>query len=191
MGMHKEIFTKLTDQQLTTSKSIEHNTINFFDDSTNIISTKNASEIQDYLNQFYLLFKAVYNINKLKINNDKTLLMIICKRRFRANTKNIQMVAKGHKVKQVQHVKILGYIIRRNLQNDRQINKTISNINNRLFNIKKLGNKSTFETRKILVKSIVIGKLNYAPPLLSNSTQAQLQILNTQIIKSCQTILGN
>merc|ERR1712243_220314 len=87
--------------------------------------------------------------------------------------------------------KILGYIIQRNLQNDRQINKTILNIINRLFNIKKLGNKSTFKTRKILVKSIVIGKLNYALPLLSNSTQAQLQKLNTLIIKSCRTILGN
>merc|ERR1712243_222432 len=87
--------------------------------------------------------------------------------------------------------KILGYIIQRNLQNDHQINKTISNINNRPLNIKKLGNKSTLKTRKILVKSIVIGKLNYGLPLLSNSTQAQLQKLNTLIIKSCQTILGN
>merc|ERR1712082_261371 len=101
------------------------------------------------------------------------------------------MYANSYKVKQVQHVKILGYIIQRNLQNDRQINKTISNINNRLFNIKKLGNKSTFTTRKILVKSIEIGKLNYALPLLSNSTQAQLQKLNTLIIKSCRTLLGN
>merc|ERR1711873_186658 len=79
----------------------------------------------------------------------------------------------------------------RNLQNDCQIDKTISNINNRLFNIKKLGNKSTLKTRKILVKSIVISKLNYALPLLSNSTQAQLQKLNTLIIKCCQVIMGN
>merc|ERR1712240_44833 len=138
--------------------------------------------IQDYLNKFYLLLEAVYNTNKLKINNDKTLLMIICKRRFRANTKNIQLVANGHKVKQVQQVKILRYIIQRNLQNDHQINKTISNINNRLFNIKKLGNKSTLKTRKILVKSIVIGKLNYA---------LQLQKLNTLIIKSCRVKIRN
>ena len=117
--------------------------------------------------------------------------MIICKRRFKSQTKNIQMVANGHKVKQVQHVKILGYIIQRNLQNDRQMNKTISNINNRLYNIKKLGNKSTFKTRKILVKSIVISKLNYTLPLLSNSTQAQLQKLNTLNIKSCRVIIGN
>merc|ERR1712243_473327 len=139
--IHKDIFTKLTGQQLTISQSIEHNTINFVDDSINIISTKNALEIQDYLNKFYLLLEAVYNTNKLKINFDKTLLMIVCKRRFSTNTKNIQMVANGHKVKQVQHIKILGYIIQRNLQNDRQINKTILNINNRLFNIKKVGNK--------------------------------------------------
>ena len=150
--MHKEIFTELTGQQITSSKNIEHNTINFVDDSTNIISTKNTAEIQQYLNKFYLLLEAVYNTNKLKINNYETVSMITCKNWFRFQTKNIQMVANGYKVKQVHYVKILGYIIQRNLQNDCQINKTISNINNRLCNIMKLGNKSKFKTRKILVK---------------------------------------
>ena len=84
------------------------------------------------------------------------------------------MFASGYKDKQVLHVKILGHIIQSNLRNDRQINKTIANINNRLFNIKKLGNKTKMKSRIILVKSIIIGKLNYALPLLSNSTQSQL-----------------
>ena len=135
--MHKEIFTKLTSHQITSSKNIEHNTINFVDDSTNIISTKNTAEIQEYLNKFYLLLEAVYNANKFNINKDKTVLMIICKEKFRYQTKNIQMYASGYKVKQVQHVIILGHIIQSNLRNDRQINKTIANINNHLFNIKK------------------------------------------------------
>ena len=77
--MHKEIYTKLTQHKQTTSTNINHTTINFIDDSTNIISTSKTNEIQDYTNKFYRLLEAVYNINKLKINNDKTELMIICK----------------------------------------------------------------------------------------------------------------
>ena len=42
-----------------------------------------------------------------------------------------------------------------------------------------------------MVKAIVIGKLNYALPLLSNSTQVQLQKLNSLITKSCKIIVGN
>ena len=86
----------------------------FVDDSTNIISTTKISEMQEYINKFYKLLEAVYSINMLKINNDKTELMIICRNCFRKDTKHIQMTASGHKVKQVSKVKILGYIMQSN-----------------------------------------------------------------------------
>lgn len=54
-----------------------------------------------------------------------------------------------------------------------------------------MGNKTTIKTRKMLVKSIVIGKLIYTLPLLVNSTQNQLQRLNTLINKCGKTIIGN
>jgi len=96
--------------------------------------------------------------------------MIVCKNRFRKTTKNIQMYASGYKVNQVPKVKILGHIILSNLHNDKQINKTISNNNNRLYNIKKLGTQTLINSHTILVKAIVIGKLHYALALLSNFT---------------------
>ena len=115
--MHKDIFTKLTNLPLTTSTNIEHNTVIFVDDSTNIISTTNGLEIQDYINKLYSLLEAIYNTNKLIINKDKTELMIIYKNRYRKLTKSIQMYASGYKVNQVQKVKILGNIIQYNLHN--------------------------------------------------------------------------
>ena len=101
------------------------------------------------------------------------------------------MYASGYKVNQVQKVKILGHIIQSNLHNDKQINKTTANINNSIYDIKKLGTQTHIKSRTILVKSIVIGKLNYALPLLSNSTQSQLQKLNTLITKCCKVIISN
>ena len=157
--------------------NIEHNTVNFVDDLTNIISTNNSTDMQNYINKFYSLLEAVYNINKLIINKDKTELMIVCKNCFRKTTKNIQMYASGYKVNQVPKVKILGHIIQSNLRNDKQINKTISNINNCLYNIKKLGTQTLIKSHTILVKAIVIGKLNYALALLSNSNKTKLQNL--------------
>ena len=96
------------------------------------------------------------------------------------------MYASGYKVNQVPKVKILGHIIQSNLRNDKQISKTISNINNHLYNIKKLGNKTQIKSRTILVKAIVIGKFNYALALLSNSIKQQLQKLNTLIKKAAE-----
>ena len=57
------------------------------------------------------------------------------------------MYAGKYRVKQVDTVKVLGYKIQSNLHNDAQVNKTIANINHRIYNMKKLGNKTKFETR--------------------------------------------
>merc|ERR1712208_17911 len=85
--MNHDIFTNLTVLPKTISINIEHNTVNFVDDSTNIISTNNSTEIQNYINKFYSLLEAVYNINKSIINKDKTELMIVCKNCFRKKPK--------------------------------------------------------------------------------------------------------
>merc|ERR1712115_281012 len=58
-------------------------------------------------------------------------------------------------------------------------------------NIKKLGSHTQIKSRIISTKAIVIGKLNYALPLLCNSTKAQLYKLNTLITKSCRVIMGS
>lgn len=106
--MQKQIFTTLTNLPITTSTNIEHTTINFVDDSTNIISTPQVLEIQDYINKFYSLLENIYDTNKLTINKEKTELMIVCKNKHRKQTKSIQMYANGYKVNQVQQAKILG-----------------------------------------------------------------------------------
>merc|ERR1712240_35946 len=189
--MNDEIFTTIMGNAIIDTKEIEHLTVNFVDDSTNLIISKDTTKLQTYLNNFYILLQKVYHTNKLIINQEKTELMIICKNGNRKNSKTIQMYVDNYKVKQVEKVKILGFQIQSNLHNDAQITKTISNINNRLYNIKKLGSQTKFKTRRTIVKSIIIGKLNYAIPLLSNSTKLQLQKLNSLIIKSCKAIIGN
>lgn len=65
--MQNDIFHKLTGLQQITTNTINYCTVNFVDDSTNIISTTNSTEIQEYINKFYKLLEAVYNINKLII----------------------------------------------------------------------------------------------------------------------------
>ena len=70
--MHNDIYTALTKHQPTTTNNINHCTVNFVDNSTNIFSTNKVEDMQEYINKFYNLLEPVYNINKLKINNEKT-----------------------------------------------------------------------------------------------------------------------
>ena len=101
------------------------------------------------------------------------------------------MRADNHIVKQVDKIKILGFYIQSNLSNHSQIQKLISNLSNRLYNVKKIGSKTKFSSRLILIKSIILRKINYTLPLLINSTQRQLERLNVIINKSCRIIIGN
>ena len=119
--------------------------MNFVDDSSNIVYTKDIQNLGEYINKFYILLEAIYSINKLAINSDKTELMIICKNKYRKDTKHIVMQASNFIVNQVKKVKILGYTIQSNLKNNAQIGNILSNLNNRIYNIKKLGNKTFSE----------------------------------------------
>ena len=167
--MNNDIYTGLTQHTTTTATKIAHSTVNFVDDSTNITSSQQKDDITEYTNKFYTLLEAVYNTNKLKINNDKTKLMVTCKPKHRKDTKTIKITASGHKVKQVNKAKILGYTMLNNLNHDNHISTITSNINHRSFNIRQLTKHTTVQSRKILVKAIVIDKLNYGLPLLCNA----------------------
>ena len=58
--MHNNIYTALTNHQPTTTNNISHCTVNFIDNSTNIISTSKVEDMQEYINKFYNLLEAEY-----------------------------------------------------------------------------------------------------------------------------------
>ena len=59
--IHSNSYSLLTKQPKLTFKSFTHLTINFVDDSTNIIGSKDFDVIQSYLEQYYCLFKTYYS----------------------------------------------------------------------------------------------------------------------------------
>ena len=75
--MTDEIYTKLTrDDNINENSTILHDILQYVDDSNNIIITDNIDEIQPYINNYIKLIKSFYNINKLKINRDKSKVII-------------------------------------------------------------------------------------------------------------------
>ena len=59
--LNDEIFTTITGNPTIDTKEIEHLTVNFGDDSTNLIITKDPTKLQTYLNNFYILLQKVYH----------------------------------------------------------------------------------------------------------------------------------
>ena len=164
--MGTQMYKNITGKNNSENNKIIHNAIIFVDDNTNIISGKNYIKINSYLNDFYFLLQKFYNSNKLKINPDKTEILVTCKQRLCTDTDKITFNADGYKVLQSDHVKILGYIIQKNLQNDKQINNMIKNCYFKLHNLYQIKHLINFKTRLQLANSIVIDIINYGLPIL-------------------------
>ena len=70
--MNTTTYTDLTGKPYKNYKQHYHDTINFIDDSTNIITLKNSNEIKEYLDNYYLHLHCFYQTNKLFLNSNKT-----------------------------------------------------------------------------------------------------------------------
>ena len=126
---------------------IEHLTINYVDDSNNVISTKDHSHIKHYVEDYYLLLHNFYNINRLKINRDKNRILLIYPNKLENIFKNFQFKAQNYIIKRSDTIKILGTYIQKDLKLDREIMNLSSQLHNRIFNLRKIQKYTDFKTR--------------------------------------------
>ena len=77
-------------------KNIDHITVQFVDDSSNVIAFKDHNNIKSYTESYFNLLYDYYTANKLKFNPDKTKFIIICKKSMRYTFKNFKIIAKTY-----------------------------------------------------------------------------------------------
>ena len=161
------------------------------DDSSNVIAFSDHSQIKNYLNNYYKLIQAFYNINKLKINPEKTLLLLVYKNKFKNNLKDFYFCANGFKIVPTKIIKILGQYLRDDLKMDTQIGKLCGILHNRIFELKQVKKYTNFKTRLIFMNAHVIGKLNYLLPLYMGSTKEQLTKIHKVLMTASRGAIGD
>ena len=162
----------------------------YIDDTTNIISCNNIDDLQIYVQRYYYLLDHYYAANKLKLNEDKTQLLISCKNRYRQLTNNFHIMAGNYKITQKESVKILGYYLSLNLNHDIYINKVVSKINYRLHLQNKLYRYMDQKVRILVSNATIMSILYYIMPILINVSTKQLSIINTIINKVARNCIG-
>lgn len=188
--INSDIYFKIGGSKLNT-KNINHQITNFVDDNSNIISFKNHEDIKNYLENFFLLLKRFYNINKVKLNSDMTKLTIVLKNSMESIFKNFTFRAGNDTIKNCSSIKILGTIIKSDLKLDKSINELCSVLHHRIHNIRRLTPFTDFDTRKKFLRAFVIEKLIYMVPIYSISTQLNIQKLHKIIMTAARTAIGN
>ena len=166
--INTDIYHKLVCKSKLDTKNISHMVTNFVDDSSNIIGFKNHNIIRNYIEKYYILLTKFYNINRLKINNDKNKMIIINKPKWDNIFKNFSFKAGKEIVKAKYKIKILGIWIQNDLKMDSEINKLSSNLPNTINNINKISKYTDFKSRLNFINIFVIGKMIYMLPLYNN-----------------------
>jgi len=90
---------------------INHNTVEYVGNPTNVIEADNPHDIQQYINIYFKVLEEFHNLNKLMINRDKSKLLVITKPNMRYLTNNIKLQADGYIIEQSQKMKVLGIFI--------------------------------------------------------------------------------
>ena len=192
--LHKLMSTQhydfITQTPHTTYHNITHTTVNFVDDSTNLISSHNALHLSHYLTDFYTLLHAYYTLNKLKINADKTELLLTCKPHLRSTADTITMHAHNHTIHQRKVTKILGALINNTLTHTDHINKVVSGVNYRIHTLTQIKRYTDMHTRRLIANATIISTLSYILPLLINAHSSHLAKLQRLLLKSARVVIG-
>ena len=72
-------------------KEISHNVHNFVDNSSSVISSNDDTKLINYLEKYTKLLKIFYSMNILKINQTKTIMMVVPNRKNETNWKKTKI----------------------------------------------------------------------------------------------------
>ena len=145
--INTDIYFKLVENKKLDIKNISHSVHNFIDDSSNIIGFRNHNTIKNYLEKYYILLSKYYNINMLKLNNDKNKMIVINRPKWDSIFKNFSFRANGELVEAKFKMKILGKWIQNDLKMDAEINKLSSSLHNRINIVSKIKKYTDFKSR--------------------------------------------
>lgn len=144
----------------------------FADDTTISVKAKTMEDAQMLMNNDLKKIFQWLNINKLKLNIDKTKCMIFSKRNIQTDK---YLNFDGNKIERVNEIKYLGFIITEKLKLHAQIKKCISKAAFKVNMLKRLSNKLTFDARKIVYNTLVQPNFDYCSTLYLNANKEQIK----------------
>merc|ERR1712177_26996 len=189
--MGTDLYDRIT-QEFSPIKSeiIGHDIIQYVDDTNNVIYGNNAEEVENYSNAYFKLIESFYTINRLKMNPDKSRLMVVCRPNRREETKNFVLKAGNYIIEQKDKIKVLGIYFTSGLSNHANISNIISKVNFRMNTMREAFKFSDKNTKISFLNSMVVSIFRYCSPILIDSEVKMLEKLQTLLMKCTRPILG-
>ena len=159
----------------------------FADDSTYSVSSRDQDDLEHKLNEKYGILAQYMGNNKLKMNDDKTHLLIMStKQRRRMVNIEVKIDTSTEEIKPVKCEKLLGIVIQDDLkwseyiQNDDK--SLLKQLNSRLNALKLISKVASFKNRLMIANGIFCSKLAFQICLWGGTEDYLLQRL--QIVQN-------
>ena len=165
----------------------------YADDSTYTLSGKDPAQLTQKLGEKYSILADYLAANKLKVNDEKTHLLVMTTRQRRRfmDTRSMSMITPTATITASPVEKLLGAYIHEDMKWTEHImandDSLIKSLNKRQAAIKKISLFASFKARKSLANGIFMSKLIYLMPLWAgcdDNLVKALQVLQNKVARS-------
>ena len=161
----------------------------YADDTTLTCKDSSHSELSRKLTEHYQSISKFMVDNRLKLNDDKSKLLVMSSSSVRIRSQSANMVTiqtDTEEIKPTSTVRLLGCHLQENLKWTQHIRDNEENLmqslNKRLYAVSKISKISSFKTRKMIANGIFHSKLVYMINVWSSCSKEMIQAL--QIIQN-------
>ena len=165
----------------------------FADDSTYSVSSRDQDTLEEKLNERYNMLAEYMTNNKLKLNDEKTHLIVMTTEQKRRRMKINTVINTSKKdILPIKSVKLLGIDIQENLKwseyilnNDKSL---IKQLNSRLSALKMISGVASFKTRLMIANGIFCSKLIFEICVWGGTEEFLLDALQKIQNKAARTV---
>lgn len=150
-------------------------TVMFADDTTLTIKSKCLNEAIKLMNEDLERVFDWLNMNKLSLNVDKTKWILFLKKEHKNKNINLELKINRQNIEKVNKIKYLGVIINEKLNVSDQVEKCTAKAAQKVNMLKRMSNKLTFDTKKIIYDTTIKTNFDYCSTLYLNATKEQVR----------------
>lgn len=171
------------------TKCLNHSKAKMFADDTLVYIIADSIEIaaHNLNNDLDILYNKLCQ-NKLKLNVNKTKVMIISNKKI--DKKDVNIYISGTKLEIESEIKYLGTIIDENLSFDKNVNSVCKKIGHKASVMSRLSKELNINQKTMLYKTIVEPHFTYCASLLFLSSESDLQRLQMLQNKCLRSVLN-
>ena len=176
--------------------------VTFVDDATSYYGHKDIGEVNRVINKNFMAIEEYMHANKLKINQEKTHLLVVSKssggegrgRQAAEQRAAVTLIAGGEAVQQSDSVVLLGATVHHSGTWNAMIRDSKASIQaqmrSRVNALRKICQNADLRTRKMVAAGIITAKLQYLLPLFGAAPDYLLRTLQVQQMAAARAVVG-